>query len=265
VPFGAGYGEEGSEEFRYTGKYEDTTGLYYFGARYYDPNAGRFTTEDPVTGSLEDPQSLNRYTYCRNNPHKYTDPDGRFWNIVAGAIIGGTVSTIYYGITHRESFSWKEAGIAFTSGAVMGGIASLAGPAAGLGMKTVMTTSAATLSWTTETTLKTASGLDVQPQTAGEVVLEIALTAGISVGVGEIVNPLATKATSLLSNVVSADVPVYYSYPQKTAPLAGLIGGEIIRKTASKVVKHILDASKVQESNLYSYKHDEDFYWGKDI
>jgi len=76
-PYGPGYGESGSEEFRYTGKQEDTTGLYYFEARYYDPATGRFTTRDSVFGDLADPQSLNRYSYCRFNPHKYIDPDGK--------------------------------------------------------------------------------------------------------------------------------------------------------------------------------------------
>jgi len=77
VPFGPAHGESGSEEFKYTGKHEDPSGLYYFGARCYDPETGRFITEDPVTGSLDDPQGLNRYVYCRNNPHKYVDPDGK--------------------------------------------------------------------------------------------------------------------------------------------------------------------------------------------
>ncbi|MBN2335469.1 RHS repeat-associated core domain-containing protein [Candidatus Bathyarchaeota archaeon] len=76
-PYGPGSGESGSEEYRYTGKQEDPTGLYYFGARYYDPVTGRFTTRDIIFGNLVDPQSLNRYSYCRNNPHKYIDPDGR--------------------------------------------------------------------------------------------------------------------------------------------------------------------------------------------
>jgi len=40
-PFGPGYGDSGGEEFRYTGKREDTTGLYYYGARYYHPETGR--------------------------------------------------------------------------------------------------------------------------------------------------------------------------------------------------------------------------------
>jgi RHS repeat-associated protein len=44
-PFGVGHGESGSEEFRYTGKPEDdASGLYYYGARYYDPSTARFIT-----------------------------------------------------------------------------------------------------------------------------------------------------------------------------------------------------------------------------
>jgi len=48
-PYGPGYDESGSEEFRYTGKQEDPTGLYYYGARYYDPATGRLP---PVTRCL---------------------------------------------------------------------------------------------------------------------------------------------------------------------------------------------------------------------
>ena len=77
VPFGPDQDESGSEEFKYTGKHQDATGLYYFGARYYDPETGRFITEDLVKGKLSDPQSLNQYAYCRNNPYKYVDPDGK--------------------------------------------------------------------------------------------------------------------------------------------------------------------------------------------
>ncbi|UCD45064.1 MAG: RHS repeat-associated core domain-containing protein [Candidatus Bathyarchaeota archaeon] len=76
-PFGPDYGGSGSEEYKYTGKREDPSGLYYFGARYYDPGMGRFITEDPVLGEFSDPQSLNRYVYCMNTLHKYVDVDGR--------------------------------------------------------------------------------------------------------------------------------------------------------------------------------------------
>ena len=52
-PYRPGYDEQSSEEFRYTGKQEDPTGLYYYGARYYDPATGRFTTWDTVFDALE--------------------------------------------------------------------------------------------------------------------------------------------------------------------------------------------------------------------
>jgi RHS repeat-associated protein len=60
-PYGVDYGQSGSEEFKYTGKPVDSSGLYYYGARYYDPETGRFTTADTYTGTLSYPQSLNRY------------------------------------------------------------------------------------------------------------------------------------------------------------------------------------------------------------
>ena len=74
-PFG-GVSQEGSEHYLFTGKEKDSTGLYYFGARYYDPEIGRFLTRDTLNGTLSNPQSLNKYTYCFNNPLKYIDPSG---------------------------------------------------------------------------------------------------------------------------------------------------------------------------------------------
>jgi RHS repeat-associated protein len=60
----------------FTGKEKDSTGLYYYGARYYDPGVGRFLTRDPLGGTIAVPQTLSRYTYCVNNPVKYIDPTG---------------------------------------------------------------------------------------------------------------------------------------------------------------------------------------------
>ena len=58
---------------------ETGLGLYYFGARYYDPEIGRFITPDPGQPDLNDPQTLNPYVYCVNNPLRYLDPTGMFW------------------------------------------------------------------------------------------------------------------------------------------------------------------------------------------
>ena len=52
----------------------------YFGARYYDHGMYRFTSVDPIINkseALTNPQLWNLYSYCRNNPITYFDPDGR--------------------------------------------------------------------------------------------------------------------------------------------------------------------------------------------
>jgi RHS repeat-associated protein len=71
-------------EHHYTGKERDTeSGLDYFGARYYASNMGRWMSPDwnsvPDSvpyANLSDPQSLNLYSYTRNNPLSRSDPDG---------------------------------------------------------------------------------------------------------------------------------------------------------------------------------------------
>ncbi len=62
----------------YIGKPQDNvTGLVYFGARWYDPQVGRFMGFDPAGVDEDNPHSFNRYAYGNNNPYKYLDPDGR--------------------------------------------------------------------------------------------------------------------------------------------------------------------------------------------
>lgn len=75
-PFGESISTGEEARYLYTGKEMDRTGLYYYGARYYDPEIGRFITRDAVKGDCENPQSLNLYSYCLNNPLRYTDPLG---------------------------------------------------------------------------------------------------------------------------------------------------------------------------------------------
>ena len=70
-PFGPTYGSSGTWSFLYTGALQDSsTGLYYLMARFYDTSIGRFISEDSYYGQREDPQSLNRYAYARNNPER---------------------------------------------------------------------------------------------------------------------------------------------------------------------------------------------------
>ncbi|MBO4871655.1 MAG: VCBS repeat-containing protein, partial [Muribaculaceae bacterium] len=54
-------------------------GLINMNARLYDPALGRFLSPDPVVQAPDDTQSFNRYSYCLNNPLRYTDPTGLKW------------------------------------------------------------------------------------------------------------------------------------------------------------------------------------------
>lgn len=63
--------------FAYRSEYRDAQlGWDYLRARYYDPNAGRFTSHDPFAGIPELPVSLHRYLYAYSDPVNGRDPSG---------------------------------------------------------------------------------------------------------------------------------------------------------------------------------------------
>jgi len=65
----------------YTDQELDTsTNLYNYDARLYDPVIGRFISPDSIVPDYFNPQSLNRYSYCLNNPLIYVDPTGHYAN-----------------------------------------------------------------------------------------------------------------------------------------------------------------------------------------
>ena len=75
-PSGAIPAEAGGD-FRFQGGWMDSeSDLYYFRARYYDPQTGRFLSRDPGTADLMEPESLNEYLFALSNPHVYSDPTG---------------------------------------------------------------------------------------------------------------------------------------------------------------------------------------------
>ncbi len=59
--------------FQFTSReFDAETGEYFYRARYYDQNVGRFISEDPIGFD----GGINYYSYARNNPTNYTDPSG---------------------------------------------------------------------------------------------------------------------------------------------------------------------------------------------
>lgn len=124
-PYGklaSGATEQFDTDYLFTGKpFDDETGLYYYGARYYNPAIARFITPDPTIQKPFDPQDLNRYTYCRNNPLNLVDPTGNswksFWKKWAGifGFIGGVVKGVFTG----DWTTMRNLGIAFTATAIL--------------------------------------------------------------------------------------------------------------------------------------------------
>jgi RHS repeat-associated protein len=104
-PFGENISSTGSSSnsMKYTGREQDAeTGLYYYRARYYDPEVGRFISEDPIGFD----GGINFYAYVGNSPLQMTDPSGELPILVpivacavspvcraaVGGVIGGTIS-----------------------------------------------------------------------------------------------------------------------------------------------------------------------------
>ncbi len=54
--------------------WDKETNLFFAKARFYDPQVGRFTTQDSFLGQVDDPPSLHRYFYANDNPTRYVDP-----------------------------------------------------------------------------------------------------------------------------------------------------------------------------------------------
>jgi RHS repeat-associated protein len=89
-PFGRLRSESGPRVSAYLftdHEFDSETGLYYFGARYYDPASGLFTSPDSIVARPFDPQSLNRYAYVGGKPLSRVDPDGHDWIDDVGAFL----------------------------------------------------------------------------------------------------------------------------------------------------------------------------------
>ncbi|MBB6682657.1 hypothetical protein H4O20_14510 [Aequorivita sp. 609] len=119
-------GKEYQEEF--------DINTYDFGARNYDPALGRWMNVDPLA---DHPSQINRspYIYAWNTPTYFADPDGKFVQVVWGAVIGASVEYTAQVITNGikgkglvDSLVDVDLGsiaVATITGAATGGLSSL--------------------------------------------------------------------------------------------------------------------------------------------
>ena len=94
--------------------------LYDYGARWYDPNLGRFLQPDPVIADPYDPQGLSRYSYVRNDPVGRVDPTGA-WSLDANVYAGQVDRYGFTGIVLGASFTGGGSS-SFSASAMVGGI-----------------------------------------------------------------------------------------------------------------------------------------------
>jgi RHS repeat-associated protein len=113
-PFGATTvsGTPSTSAAQYTGRENDTGGLYYYRARFYHPGLQRFISEDPSGFAAGDP---NLYAYTFNAPTRYRDPSGRFAVPLAlcAAGAGGSAAADWMGgrkIDPVKAAMWCAAG-----------------------------------------------------------------------------------------------------------------------------------------------------------
>lgn len=119
---------------RYRGYYYDReTGMYYLNARYYNPQWRRFISPDSTEYiDSENPNGLNLYTYCCNDPVNYTDPSGysailitlgimAIGGFIGAAVSAGTSALVQLAINGEVNL--KSVGVAAISGFISGAIA----------------------------------------------------------------------------------------------------------------------------------------------
>ncbi|MBA4369541.1 MAG: hypothetical protein C0403_18090, partial [Desulfobacterium sp.] len=109
TPFGLERSNGGQTvtNYKFTDQEQDTsTGLYNYDARLYDPGLGMFISPDSIVPDYYNPQALNRYAYCLNNPLSYTDPDGHV-PIETGADVLSALQSLY---NFYKDPSWANAG-----------------------------------------------------------------------------------------------------------------------------------------------------------
>jgi RHS repeat-associated protein len=119
VPFGEVFIEERNNTWNtpylFNAKeLDEETGLYYYGARYYDPRISLWLSTDPLQ---EKYPHISSYAYCGNNPVRYNDPTGMFpvetiWDI--GNVlydIGAAVVNHIKGDHQAAKSNWVDLGL----------------------------------------------------------------------------------------------------------------------------------------------------------
>jgi len=110
---------------------DEETGLYYYGARYYDPRTSIWQSVDKASEKMP---AWSPYNFSYNSPIRYSDPDGNcplcaLVGAGIGAVVGGGIEAASQLYHSGHITSWKAVGGSALQGAITGGVAGLTGGA----------------------------------------------------------------------------------------------------------------------------------------
>lgn len=97
--------------------------LVWMRSRWYHPELRRFLTEDARFGDITQPDSLNRYAFLGGAPALRVDPEGEFWWVAVGALVGAAANVavqVASDVIRGKPSDWKTYAGAAAGGAVMG-------------------------------------------------------------------------------------------------------------------------------------------------
>ena len=222
---------QNEDDIGYSGHQKDSeTGLTYMQARYYDPEVGRFYSNDPVGYAAKNPvMSFNRYMYVNNNPYKYKDPNGEWIQAAYGAVAGAVGGYVASG----EGFTNTAVGV--VSGLVAGAAVGLVAPQTShfAGMAAAgMTASAAGQVVGSTSTAAIAKGIENVSLSDVKIDATTTVMGGIGSGVGNIVGK---GVANLTMKPVVGQTLGQAGAPTSAGTLAGVVTEGVIVGVAEKV------------------------------
>ena len=223
VPFGEVFIEERNNTWNtpylFNAKeFDEETGMYYYGARYYEPRLSLWMSVDPMQ---EKYPNVSSYCYTFNNPVKFIDPDGQIAWVAVGAIAGGIINA---GIAAYEGKSGREIAGAALSGAVNGALI-----ASGAGL--ITTAAVGTAASLTETYIGKGH---IRGRDVGESIVSNAVGATLGAGAGRLIGKGTAKLTSKIAKK--------YASASVQNAIRNEVKGEIKRalgKTSGKYAKRM--------------------------
>jgi RHS repeat-associated protein len=227
---------------------DEETGLYYYGARYYDAKTSVWQSVDPLSEEPEQ-EGKSPYAYTWNNPVRYDDPDGKcpLCAVVGagvGALIGGGIEAgmqLYRG----EDINWRKVGGSALQGAITGGAAGLTGGAS-------LLVSAGTAAGANVVGGALNRAIQGKETTISDVAIDATIGAGLSVA-GTVAGKFVKGAVDDLSNAAKGKLGEAVTQV-KYAAQGYKSGGKAVVETGKKTATGKVQVAKYDHemSNVFT-------------